>query len=95
MRFGVKEPKQVFRNVQELYGCANWEFTDTENGFEAVTTSCMLCTISKKMGNFSPCQLYCLSPLEAMLKGISPNADFSVMDTLWDSDKCSVSVKLK
>jgi len=95
VRLGVKEPKNAFENVQELCGCANWICTDTENGFEAVATSCMLCTISKKMGNFSPCQIYCLSPIEAMLKSVSPNADIFVMDTLWNSDKCKVNIKLE
>ena len=92
MRFGVKEPKQVFEKVQDLFGCANWVCTDTENGFEAVTKSCMLCAISRKMGNFSPCQIYCISPIEAMMKGVAPNSKFTVMDTLWNSFECKIRV---
>ena len=95
MRFGVKEPRQVFQKVQDTFGCSNWKCTDTEDGFIAVATSCMLCAISKKMGNFSPCQIFCLSPIDAMLKAISPKAGFSVMDTLWDSNECRVNIKLE
>jgi len=93
-RLGVKEPKQAFGNVQDLCGCANWECTDTKDGFEAVANNCMLCAISKKMGNFSPCKIHCLSPIEAMIKGTSPNANFSVTGTLWDSGECKVIIKL-
>ena len=94
-RFGIREPKQVFLKTQDTYGCANWTCEDSDDGFFAVCTNCMLCSISKKMGPYSPCQIYCLSPMEAMLKGISPNAEFIVEKTLWDDDKCAVKIMLK
>ena len=94
-RLGITEPKQVFLKTQDTFGCANWVCEDTGDGFTATCANCMLCAISKKMGQYSPCRLYCLNPIEAMLKGISPNAEFIVEETLWDNDKCSVSVILK
>ena len=93
-RLGITEPKQSFIKIQEIYGCANWVCTETEGGFEAVCTACMLCAISKKMGQFSPCRIYCLSPLEAVLKAVAPGSEFSVTQTLWDSDRCKAVVKL-
>ena len=94
-RFGVTNPKQAFEKPMDTFGCANWKFTDTDNGFEAVADSCILCAISKKMGAFSPCQIYCLSPIEASVKGVCPDAEFYIKGTLWDSDKCKVDIKLR
>ena len=91
-RFGVKEAKQAFERIQETYGCANWVCEDTDDGFTAVCTSCKLCAFSKQMGPYSPCQVHCLSPIEAMVKGVNPSAAFKVKQTLWDSDTCVVRV---
>jgi hypothetical protein len=93
--YSVKEPKQAFEKVQDMFGCADWVCEDIENGFTAVSKKCMLCVLSKKMGTYSPCQIYCLSPIEAMIKGVCPNAEFIIEKTLWDNDKCIVKVKLK
>ncbi|MDD3708543.1 L-2-amino-thiazoline-4-carboxylic acid hydrolase [Aminobacterium sp. MB27-C1] len=93
-KFSVQDPKQAFVNVQNLFGCASWNCEDIENGFFAVNMSCILCSMCKKMGASSPCQIYCLSPIEAMIKGIKPSATFSVRKTLWNDDKCFVTVEL-
>ena len=50
--------------------------------------------ISKQMGQFSPCRIYCLSPMEALIIGVAPEAEFSTLSTLWDSDKCKLCVIL-
>ena len=94
-RLGIKEPKQAFLKTQDTFGCANWVCEDTVNGFIATCTSCMLCVISKKMGNYTPCQIHCLSPIEAMIKGVNPNTEFSVEKTLWNDDKCLVKVSTR
>lgn len=91
-RFGVKEPKQAFEKTHDTYGCANWVCRNTDDGFIATASSCMLCAISKKTGQYSPCQIHCLSPIEAMIKGINPNAEYRIESTLWNSDKCVVAV---
>ena len=94
-RFGVKEPQDAFLKTAEMYGCADWVCEKTENGFTATATNCILCAISKMMGGvFSPCQVHCLSPMEAMLKGVANDAEFAVESTLWDGDKCTVKVTL-
>lgn len=92
-RFGVKEPQDAFLKTADTYGCADWKCEETENGFTATASRCILCAISKKMsGEFNPCQINCLSPMEAMLKGIAPEAEFNVKETLWDGDKCMVKI---
>ena len=94
-RFGVKEPKQAFEKTKEMYGCANWFCEDKEDGFIATATNCMLCALSKRMGASSPCQIHCLSPIEAMVQGVNPGAAYKVEKTLWDNDKCVVMVTYK
>ena len=91
-RFSVKEPQDAFLKTADTYGCADWVCEKTSYGFIATASRCMLCAISKKMGEYSPCKIHCLSPMEAMLKGIAPEAGFVVEETLWDSDKCKVNV---
>ena len=95
VQFGVKEPKEAFKNVQDLFNCANWVCEDIENGFMARNEACMLCIISKKMGPHSPCKIHCLNPLETIIKSVSPYAEFIVEKTLWDDNKCEVKVLLK
>ena len=92
LRFGIKEPKQAFQNVQELYECADWVYEDTETGFVATCTNCMLAAMCKKTGSGSPCRIYCLSPMEAAIKGLKPDAEFAVNKTLWDDERCEVKV---
>jgi len=91
-RFGVKEARQAFEKIQDIYGCANWVCEDVDNGFTAKCTNCILCVFSKQMGTYSPCQVHCLSPIEAMVKSVEPGADFTVEKTLWDGDACVVTV---
>jgi len=94
-RFGVKEPQDAFLKTADMYGCADWSCVNTDIGFTATANNCMLCAISKNMGStYSPCQIHCLSPMEAMLKGVASGAEFVVEGTLWDADKCRVSVIL-
>ena len=94
-RFGIKEPKQAFGNLQDLFGCADWVFEDTETGFTAVCGNCMLCALCKKMGTESPCLIYCLSPIEASIKGIKPDAQFELIKTLWDDTQCEVKLSYR
>ena len=94
-RLGIREPKQAFLKTQDIFGCANWVCEDTEDGFTATCANCMLCAISKKIGQYSPCRINCLNPIEAMLKGTAPNVDFIVKKTLWDDDSCLVTVTYK
>jgi len=93
-KLGVAEPKQAIEKTQDLFECADFVCIDTSSGFEAVATRCAICSISKQMGKYSPCQIYCLSPMEAMMKGVSPDTEFQVVSTLWESDRCIIRAKL-
>lgn len=94
-QFQISTPKSVFANLSELFGCANWKITPQESGFLAENKGCMLCEFLKKMGNHSPCNLYCLDPMEGMIKGIAPESEFTVYSTLWNRPSCTVEVTLK
>jgi len=91
-RFGVTTAKGAFEKTVETYGCANFICTDIADGFVAVCTSCMLQAFAKQLGSQSPCYIYCLSPIEAMVKGIEEEASFEVESTLWEGSNCLVKV---
>jgi hypothetical protein len=94
-QFGIEKPEEVFIKLSELFGCANWTVNSDNKGFTAEATGCMLCTMAKKMGAQSPCNIHCLDPMEGMIKGIDPNLTFEVMETLWSSNQCKVHVRKK
>jgi len=92
-QFGIKTPHEVFTRLSEIFGCVKWEIILQDNGFVAEAAGCMLCSMSKKAGSPSPCHLYCLDPMEGMIKGINPDIRYNVKETLWDGRKCIVEVK--
>jgi hypothetical protein len=94
-QLGITKPQEVFEVLSEIFGCANWKITDTDNGFKAEATGCMLCRLAKKMGAQAPCKIYCLDPMEAMVKGIDNNTDYTVHETLWEGEKCHIEVNTK
>ncbi len=91
-QFGITTPEGVFTTLSEIFNCANWTINKTEKGFSAENKGCKLCAIAKKIGSGNPCQIYCLDPMEAMVKGINPNAKYNVKETLWDNQRCLVEV---
>jgi hypothetical protein len=92
-QFGVETPEEVFTKLADLFGCANWQITVETKGFVAETKGCLLCALAKKMNASQPCVLYCLDPMEGMVRGLQPNAQFLVKETLWYGPKCRVEVK--
>jgi len=94
-RFEMTEPKHAFEKTRDMYGCADWICQDTDTGFTAIAKRCMLCSISQSMGNFCPCQIFCLSPIEAALNGIVPDSEFNIISTLWNSGECKVKIILR
>jgi hypothetical protein len=94
-QFQMTTPESVFTKLSAIFECANWKITPHETGFLAEATQCMLCGFSKKIGAPSPCHLYCLDPMEGMIKGISSQTEFNVKSTLWNSPSCTVEVILK
>jgi hypothetical protein len=92
-QFAITKPEEVFLKLSEIFGCASWEIiSNTNGGFTAQTRSCKLCAIAKKIGAPSPCRLYCLDPMEGLIKAVKNDAVYTVEETLWDGSKCSVKV---
>jgi hypothetical protein len=91
-QFGIEKPEEAFLKLYELFGCSNWNISPVPNGFVAQTATCMLCAIAKKIGSPSPCAIYCLNPMEGIVKGLREGAVFSMEETLWEGTKCSVRV---
>jgi|LAHS01.1.fsa_nt_gb predicted ArsR family transcriptional regulator len=91
-QFGIEKPEEAFLKLSELFGCANWAVENESGGLTAEATKCMLCAMAKKMGTQCPCNIYCLDPMEGMIRGINPNFTFNVIETLWSGQKCKVNV---
>ncbi|MHC1694049.1 MAG: L-2-amino-thiazoline-4-carboxylic acid hydrolase [Eubacteriales bacterium] len=93
-QMGINKEEDVFVKLSDLFGCADWKITVSEdgNGFTATSSKCMLCAMAKKIGTKSPCNIYCLDPMEGMIKGFNEKAIFHVQDTLFDGSQCQVKV---
>lgn len=91
-RFGITKPEEVFKVLSEVFKCASWEIEHSDDGFEAKSITCKLCAFAKKIGCKSPCNIYCLNPMEGMIKGIDSKLNFETIETLWDGKECNVKV---
>ncbi|MHB1154447.1 MAG: L-2-amino-thiazoline-4-carboxylic acid hydrolase [Eubacteriales bacterium] len=93
-QMGITKQDDVFLKLSDLMGCADWKITYNEDGtgFTSTASRCMLCTIAKKMGTKSPCHIYCLDPMEGMVKGLDEKTNFSIENTLFDGTQCCVKV---
>ncbi|MFC2063282.1 hypothetical protein ACFLS8_05005 [Chloroflexota bacterium] len=92
-QFGITQPEEVFLKLSEIFNCASWEIMSEPGGFSAQANACKLCGFAKKFGAQKPCNLYCLDPMEGMVKGLNDKLDFTVRETLWDEQKCKITVK--
>lgn len=90
---GIVNPEEVFTVLADIFGCADWKVSEGERGFEATATRCMVCALAKKMNAPAPCQIYCLNPMEGMVKGFNPELQFKVLETLWEGQRCRVEVR--
>lgn len=93
-QMGITRPQEVFETLSDIFGCANWKIIETDSGFVAEATGCMLCAIAKRMGAPSPCKINCLDPMEGMVKGINSNIIFNVVETLWEGSRCCVELNI-
>ncbi len=91
-QFGITSPEEVFTRLAEVFNCAAWKIHNEEKKFVAETATCKLCAIAKKINAPAPCNLYCLDPMEGMVKGLNPSAAFSIEETLWEGKICTVKV---
>lgn len=91
-QFTMNTPKDVFRWSAEIFDCADWEVNEKEKITTATVKGCRLCNYAKKLGAKSPCKIYCLNPMEGMVKGIDSEFKFEVLETLWNGEKCTVKI---
>ena len=93
----ISSTDEVFLKLSDLMGCADWTIEPDENGggFTAIASRCLLCAMAKKIGAQSPCRMYCLNPMEGMVKGLSENVSFDVQSTLYENTQCRVSIKVE
>lgn len=92
--FGMTTVEEVFEKMVAIFECANWKVTKTETGLRAVARECKMGAMAKAQGVTSPCMIYCLNPLEAMIKAVAPEATFTVQSTLYEGSCCWVEVTL-
>lgn len=94
----ITSVEEVFLTLAEVFGCANWQVTKSEDGYEATATACKLCAMSKKMGGANACRGWCLDPMTSMIVDISggkiTSDRIAVKSTLMESDQCKVTVTL-
>jgi hypothetical protein len=92
-QFGITKPQEVFLKMSELFGCAKWDIVNSPTGgFIAQNSNCTLCAIAKKIGSLSPCHIYCLNPMEGLVKAVQNDAVYTVAETLWEGHRCIVKV---
>ncbi len=91
-KLNITNSESVFTFLSEVFNCAVWDIDKTDVGFIAVAKGCRLCAQVKKTGGESPCNLYCLNPMEGMVKGINSSLEFKVHETLWDRNQCKVEI---
>lgn len=91
----AEKPEDVFTNMADVFGCANWQIEQSENGFKATATACRLCALSKQMGGANPCIGWCLNPLSAMVAAIDSDLEFVAERTLMNDTCCKVEVRRK
>lgn len=88
-QLGVDSVEKLYASFRKLFGCADWELEETENGFDAVAGHCLLCSIAKKQGAQKPCSLFCINPFRAYGKALGYSLD--AKETLWDGNRCLFS----
>jgi hypothetical protein len=92
-QMGLTDPLQVPAVLSEVFRCADWKAEPTATGFVAEARTCMLCGLAKKMGGARPCEIYCLHPMEGMIRGIDPSLAVTAPETLWDGQKCRLEAR--
>lgn len=98
-QMGIAEPAAAFTTSAALFGCADWTVAQAPTrgdgpaaGFVATAGRCMLSGMVKKAGGPSPCRLFCLDPIEGLVRGLAPDATVDVEETLFEGARCRVRV---
>ena len=94
---GITSVEQVFTNLSDVFGCANWQVEKAADGYVATATACKLCAMSKKMGGANACRGWCLDPMTAMIGDVSGGKitkdHIQVKSTLMDGESCHVVIQ--
>lgn len=86
--YGLTSAEQFLQFSTDTFACAHWAFERDAQGVTATTKGCVVCGMAKQAGAPSPCELTCISPVRGVIKGLNPNNQFEVKETLWESDRC-------
>jgi hypothetical protein len=89
---GVTTPKEAFKKPAAIVDCASWKILANEKSFTAVCVGCKLAAMCKELNTPSPCRMYCLNPIEGMVKAVEAEARFKVESTLMSEKNCTVKV---
>lgn len=90
-QFGITRISDVFTKLPEIFDCAIWEYSESETVLKALCRSCKMAAFAKKSGG-NPCNIYCLDPMAALVKAVSPGSSWKAESTLINSDACRVTV---
>ncbi|OFX84013.1 MAG: hypothetical protein A2W99_03315 [Bacteroidetes bacterium GWF2_33_16] len=88
----IKSVSELFEEFSKIFGCINWEVKTAKTKTTAHGKSCLLCSISKRMGTAQPCFLYCINPFKALINHINSEYTLKINQTLWESDQCIFEV---
>lgn len=95
-QLGIHTVADVFARLTEVFGCANWTVSKTENGYTAQASSCKLCALCKKMGGANPCEGWCLDPMAAMISAVTNGKNntnqLKAESTLMNADCCRINI---
>jgi len=92
-QFGIDSAGQVPGRIAELFDCAQWEVQANGRGFAAEARACLLCSLARKLGAPQPCRIYCLDPMEGLIKGLDPELSFTAHETLWEGSRCRIEAR--
>ena len=88
----IRKPEEVFTVLAEITNCAGWEKAEGPEDVVMETEYCQLCALAKRLATGCPCYIYCLHPMEGMVKSLDSGSNFIVEETLWNGAKCRVRI---
>ncbi len=90
--YGLSCTEDIFTKFCEIFDNTTWNIEKTPNGFTAETSACKLYSMARQFDTPSPCRIYCMNALEGMAKGLEPESEFNLVETLWDGKRCRVEI---
>jgi hypothetical protein len=92
-QLGINSAEELFERFSKIFGCIQWKVSTNKERIIAMGESCLLCSISKKIGTAQPCYMYCINPFKSLAKALEPSLNLSVNETLWNGHKCEFELK--